>query len=200
MRRILLVIVFALLLLAAGSGCREAADSGEATTGKPSALSPQPTPGPRTSPPTAPKTIRQPPEREDDCLGMYRLLLECSGNSRLRSDGHFKRTFLNNCRLEVSRETAYARRFTECTRAADCETLDKCSRALDTAAAKLGPEQVRYLLKNDQRPAAKKFCFDNAKAVEVSTQLHDLCHPLLEEVESEKAAAGNHGGCPFHSH
>jgi len=200
MRRIHLVVAFALLLLAAGFGCREAADSGEGTKGKASALGPQPTPGPQTPPPTAPKTIRQPREREDDCLSMYRLLVECSGNSRLRSDGHFKRTFLNNCRGEVSRETAYARRFTECARSADCETLDKCSRALDTAAAELGPEQVRYLLENDQRTTAKKFCFDNAEAVKASAELHDLCHPLLKEVESEKAATKNHGGCPFHDH
>ena len=197
MHRRLNIVLF-LFFLAAGFGCREAADSDEATTGVAAAR--RPPLGPQTPPPTAPKTIRQPPEREDDCLGMYRLLLECSGNQRLRSDGHFKRTFLNNCRREVSRETVYARRFTECARAADCETLDKCSRALDTAAAELGPEQVRYLLENDQRPTAKKFCFDNPGAVKTSAELHDLCHPLLEEVESEKAAAGNSGGCPFHDH
>jgi hypothetical protein len=198
MRRRLLRVGLSLLLLVAGSGCKEAADSGEAATGVAAAGSPPR--GPQTPPPTAPEKVRKPPEPKDDCLGMYRLLLECSGNPRLRSDGHFKRTFLNNCRGETSRETGYATRFAECTRAADCETLDKCSRALDAAAAELGPEQVRYLLDNNQRSTAAKFCYDNGRAVEASAELHDLCHPLLEEIESEKAAAGDHGGCPFHGH
>jgi hypothetical protein len=176
------------LALAALPACKDAAET------------PPPPAGPAepaTPPPTAPKTVSKPPEKQDVCTNMHGLLLKCSGNQRLRSDGHFKRMFINNCRREVARDTAYATRFAACAASTDCPSLDACSRALEKSAGELGPEHVTVLLAEGKREEAKKFCFDNGKAVEASEELHGLCHPLLEEVEQEKAAAGD-GGCPFH--
>ena len=154
---------------------------------------------PKTPPPTAPKSVKKPPEKHDDCSNMHRLLVKCSGNQRLRSDGHFKRLFIANCRREVARETAYAKRFAACVAATDCPSLDACSKAMEKAAGELGPEHVEALLAEGRREEAKKFCHDNAKAVDGTAALHELCHPLIEEVEKEKEAAGD-GGCPFHDY
>ncbi len=186
-RFISLLIICALALLPA---CK---DAEEATEKAPVAAEPE------TPAPTAPKAVEKPKEIQDDCANMYRLLVKCSGNQRLRSDGHFKRLFLNNCRREVARETGYAARFAECAASKDCTGLDTCSRALEKAAAELGPEHLKVVLAEGRREEAKKFCHDNNKAVDASAALHDLCHPLLEEVEREKEAAKD-GGCPFHDH
>ena len=155
--------------------------------------------GAKTPPPTAPKTVERPPEIQDDCRNMYGLLVKCSGNQRLRADGHFKRLFLNNCRREVGRDTTYAKRFAECAGSKDCGALDVCSKALEKAAGELGPEHVKVILTEGRREEAKKFCHDNSKAVAASEALHDVCHGLLEEVEADKEAAKD-GGCPLHDH
>jgi len=70
---------------------------------------------------------------------------------------------------------------------------------MEKAAAELGPEHVEAVLAEGRREEAKKFCFDNGEAVKASEALHDLCHPLLEEVEADKDAAEERG-CPFHDH
>ncbi len=182
------IILFLILSFAAFAGCRDSASDDAAPTAKV---------GAKTPPPSAPKAVEHPPEIKDDCANMYRLLVKCSGNQRLRSDGHFKRLFLNNCRREVARETAYAKRFADCAGVKDCPTLDTCSRALEKAAGELGPEHVKVILDEGKREEAKKFCHDNAKAVKTSETLHEVCHALLEEVEADKAAAKDQG-CPFH--
>lgn len=187
MRSLTLLLVLSLALLPA---CKDAEEAPPAP-----AAAVEPT----TPPPSAPKAVTKPPETQDACANMYRLLVKCSGNQRLRSDGHFKRVFVNNCRREVARDTAYAKRFAECAASEDCPTLDACSRALEKVAGELGPEHVKAVLAEGKREEAKKFCFDNSKAVETAAELHELCHPLLEEVEKEKEAAGD-GGCPFHDH
>jgi len=186
-------IVLITFLALVGSACRDSSRADETSKEKTAAPI-----GPRTPPPTAPKKVDRPAEIQDDCANMYQLLVKCSGNQRLRSDGHFKRLFLNNCRREVARDTAYAERFAECAASKDCPTLDSCSRELEKAAAELGPEHFNAIMAEGKRQEAKKFCNDNIKAVEASAVLHDLCHPLLEEVEREKAAAEEEGGCPFH--
>ena len=187
MRRVVPLLLSLLLALPAACG-----DPEEAGDPRPAAVEP------KTPPPTAPKAVKIPPEKEDECTNMHRLLVKCSGNQRLRSDGHFKRVFLGNCRLEIGRKTTYASRFAACARSSDCPTLDACSRALEAAAGELGPEHVAAVLAEGRREEAKKFCDDNRKAVETTEALHELCHPLLDEVEKDKAAADDHGGCPFH--
>ena len=184
---------FMLLLACQVCACRGA--------GEPAPPAPAPAPAPAVSEtprPTAPESVRRLPEKQDDCSSMHRLLVKCSGNRRLRSDGHFKRVFIGNCRREAARETAWAARFAACAASRVCETLDRCSRDLAEAAAELGPEHVRAVLAEGRREEAKKFCYDNGEAVKASEALHDLCHPLLEEAEADKAAADDHGSCPFH--
>jgi len=134
----------------------------------------------------------EPPEPEEEeveqtpCDQMFSLLAKCDKGNPVFRDRRFKSTFLRQCGREVSRPTEYAKAFRDCATSPSCESLQSCSKELETNAAELGPAHVDYMLKNNQRHDAIKFCDDHRDKLKSSPELEKRCGPMVKSLDTER--------------
>ena len=131
------------------------------------------------------------------CSQMLALLKSCQKGRPARPNSGFDRAFLANCRKEIARATEYAAGFRACASSVDCKQLADCSNRLKGSIMQLGARHVRYLMQNNSRPEAKKFCWDNRDVATRAVEFDQACHNLIEEVAKERGASHS---CPFHDH
>jgi hypothetical protein len=134
-------------------------------------------------------------EAQTPCGRMFDLLRSCDKGNPVFRDRRFRHTFLRQCGREAGRPTAYAKAFVECTASPGCEELQKCSQELEKKAAELGPEHVDYMLRNNQRHDALKFCDDHRDKLKGNEAFEKRCGPLIETFDKEKESHKHGPGC-----
>lgn len=177
------ILVAAALLLA--YGCKAEAPV-EEPAGREAAASEQPA---VPDPPEEPEPPAEPEEEEEErtpCGEMFALLRKCDQGNPVFRDRRFRNTFLRQCGREAGRPTAYAKAFVECTESPGCDELQNCSRELEKKAGELGPEHVDYMLLNNQRHDALKFCDDHRDKLKGNEALEKRCGPLVEAFDKER--------------
>jgi hypothetical protein len=131
-------------------------------------------------------TVSGDKKADGPCDRMLATLEKCNKGSPAFRDQRFRRNFLTGCGREIKRPTEYAKHFLKCAEMADCDGLKTCSQILERKSVELGPEHVDYLLTNNQRDDALKFCEDHRRAMNGNLAMERRCHPLLKVLDTQR--------------
>jgi hypothetical protein len=146
-----------------------------------------------------PVQAKKPEPPQEGCGAMFVLLKKCNPRSPAFSDPRFRTQFIRNCEQERKRPTAYAKRFAECVESTTCDGLKQCSEGMRAQAMEVGPEHMDWLLMNNQRDAAVKFCDDHREELKGAEPMEKRCRPLLEMLDQQREEHQHNGQCN-HAH